>query len=61
MFPFATPCKARGFQSKQSRHIQVKDPEDSQAVREDVPTATPPDGGIDVADLMVIIDMALNS
>ena len=65
MFPFATPYKARGFQSKQSRHIHVKDPDDCQAVRADVTTDTPPDcdppdGGIDVADLMVIIDMALN-
>jgi hypothetical protein len=45
--------------------IHVKDPDDCQAVRADVPTGTPPDcdppdGGIDVADLMVIIDMALN-
>ncbi|MBW1824669.1 MAG: hypothetical protein JRI87_08910 [Deltaproteobacteria bacterium] len=59
---FCDPVQSTGFpkQSKQSRHIHVKDPDDCQAVRADVPTATPPDGGIDVADLMVIIDMALN-
>ncbi len=45
--------------------IHVKDPDECQAVRADVPTGTPPDcdppdGTIDVGDLMVIIDMALN-
>ena len=45
--------------------IHIKDPDDCQAVRVDVPTGTPPncdppDGTIDVGDLMVIIDMALN-
>ena len=44
--------------------IHVKDPDDCQAVRADVPTGTPPDcdppdDTIDVGDLMVIIDMAL--
>jgi hypothetical protein len=45
--------------------IHVKTPDDCQAIRADVPTGTPPncdppDGAIDVGDLMVIIDMALN-
>jgi hypothetical protein len=45
--------------------IHVKTPDDCQAVRADVPTGTPPDcdlpdDTIDVGDLMVIIDMALN-
>ena len=44
--------------------IHVEDPDVCQAVRADVPTGTPPncdppDGEIDVADLIVIVDMAL--
>jgi hypothetical protein len=44
--------------------VHTNDPDDCQAVRADVPNGTPPscdppDGDIDVGDLMVIIDMAL--
>lgn len=44
--------------------IHVKEPDACQAIRADTPTGTPPycidpDGNISVADLMVIIDMAL--